>query len=80
MPESPIRQPDRIDEHLRVLAVHRRRAIVEYLRHNATGTATLQELADVLEMPEVADSGDLLGHLHHTALPRLADSGSSSTA
>lgn len=75
MPDTPSRQAERIDEHLRVLADHRRRAIVAYFRRRPTETATLQELVDVLEAAGVDGLEDFAMQLHHAILPKLADAG-----
>lgn len=75
MPDSTSRQTERIDEHLRVLADHRRRVIIAYFQRSSTDTATLQELVDVLEASETDDREDLSMRLHHAILPKLADAG-----
>lgn len=64
---------DRFDEQLAVLADSERRTIVTYLQEKGSATATLDELAAVLEPASNRERDYVRIRLHHTHLPRLAD-------
>lgn len=63
--------PDRFDEQLSVLADSERRSIVSYLREKASATATLDELAAVLEPDSDRERDYARIRLHHGHLPKL---------
>lgn len=72
MPTHPREVPDRFDEQLAVLADSERRTIVTYLRNKGSATATLDELAAVLEPDSSRERDYVRIRLHHTHLPKLA--------
>lgn len=63
---------DRVDEQLAVLADSERRAIVNYLREKGSATASLDELAAVLEPDSNRERDYVRVRLHHSHLPKLA--------
>ena len=71
MRELPPEQPDRFDEDLSVFADSERRAIVNHLQTRGTSTATLDELAAVLEPDSDLERDHVRIRLHHTHLPKL---------
>lgn len=73
MPHLPSEAPDRFDEQLSVFADRERRAIVNYLRTKASATATLDELAAMLEPHSNLERDYVRIRLHHKHLPKLDD-------
>jgi hypothetical protein len=71
-----------LDASLQLIADHRRRGIVQHLRHETDGTTTFDELVDRMHRRDSDSTDDprpsreeLAIQLHHTHLPKLADHG-----
>jgi len=71
-----------LDACLQLVADQHRRRAIHYLRRNANGTTTFDDLVDQLHGKESVSEGDLLHdreqlaiQLQHTHLPKLADYG-----
>lgn len=63
---------DRLDVHLSILADGERRAIITHLRDAPTNTASLDTLATVLASDQPIERDYARIRLHHTHLPKLA--------
>jgi hypothetical protein len=71
-----------LDACLRLVADPHRRRVIHYLRHEATGVTTIEDLADQIHRraPDAKDDPPrdreaLAIQLQHTHLPKLADHG-----
>lgn len=71
MQDIPLEAPDRFDDQLSALADSERRAIVRHLQTKGSSTATLDELAAVLEPDSDLERDHVRIRLHHTHLPKL---------
>lgn len=65
-------EPDRLDEHLSLLADSERRTLITHLRDTSTDTASLADLATALANHTPCDRAHARIRLHHGHLPRLA--------
>lgn len=73
MPETPTQlRADRLDELLTLLADSERRTILTHLRNRGTGTTSLDSLAAVLASDSPVAQDYARVRLHHTHLPKLA--------
>ncbi|QLD90315.1 hypothetical protein HWV07_15235 [Natronomonas salina] len=68
-------QADRKDELLTILSEAKRRAILTHLQDADDGVATVQELANEIDLQKDGDSGVTPVELVHSDLPRLEDAG-----
>lgn len=71
MRDIPYAAPDRFDDQLSALADSERRSIVRHLQTKGSRTATLDELAAVLEPDSDLERDHARIRLHHTHLPKL---------
>lgn len=65
-------ETDRLDEHLSLLADSERRTIITHLQDASTDTASLGDLATALAAHTPCDRNHARIRLHHSHLPRLA--------
>lgn len=73
MPDAnPTSGGGRLDVYLSIRADRERRAIVTHLRDATTGTASLDTLAATLAPRSPTERDDARIRLHHTHLPKLA--------
>lgn len=65
------------DVFIELVADEHRRRVIQYVRHESGGESTIDEVADELCRTEdgQTDRNELLIRLHHTHLPKLADTG-----
>lgn len=63
----------RFDDYVSALADRERRAVVSHLRNRGTASATLDELASVLEPDSNLERDHARIRLHHRHLPVLAE-------
>lgn len=73
MSETPTQhRTERLDELLSLLADGERRTILAHLRNRGTGTTSLDSLATVLASDSSVEQDHARVRLHHTHLPKLA--------
>lgn len=65
--------PGQKDDLLQLLADHRRRAVLAYLRQSTDGVASLEELIDEIEGHGASGEQEAAVQLNHIILPRLAE-------
>ncbi|WP_138007580.1 DUF7344 domain-containing protein [Halalkalirubrum salinum] len=75
MPQNNPSQSNHIDKLLHVLADPHCRTTLSYLQHSSDSVVSVQDLTDEISTDGHGDTTQLRIKLHHSTLPRLADTG-----
>ncbi|QLG28343.1 hypothetical protein HUG10_12650 [Halorarum halophilum] len=67
--------PDTTNELLTLLSDEYRRATIAYFRDSSESVSSLEDIADELCEEDQSEADRIAVQLHHSILPRLADSG-----